>query len=91
MAVIGTGASAIQIVPEIVNDVGELQLYQRTPPWVMPRPNNPFPQGLQARVHLRSGAAPGGAGGIYWLHEGLGFAMTQQPALLRARWNWSAS
>ncbi len=31
VAVIGTGASAIQIVPEIVKDVAELQLYQRTP------------------------------------------------------------
>ncbi len=39
VAVIGTGASAIQIVPEIVDDVAELQLYQRTPPWVVPRTN----------------------------------------------------
>ena len=31
VAVIGTGASAIQIVPEIVEDVAALQLYQRTP------------------------------------------------------------
>ena len=37
VAVIGTGASAIQLVPEIVKDVAELQVYQRTPPWVMPR------------------------------------------------------
>jgi cation diffusion facilitator CzcD-associated flavoprotein CzcO len=44
VAVIGTGASAIQIVPEIVKDVGALQLYQRTPAWVMPRPNNPIPE-----------------------------------------------
>lgn len=33
VAVIGTGASAIQLVPEIVKDVAELQVYQRTPPW----------------------------------------------------------
>lgn len=32
VAVIGTGASAIQIVPEIVKDVAELHLYQRTRP-----------------------------------------------------------
>ena len=53
VAVIGTGASAIQIVPEIVKDVAALQLYQRTPAWVMPRPNNPFPQWHAADVHLR--------------------------------------
>jgi cation diffusion facilitator CzcD-associated flavoprotein CzcO len=37
VAVIGTGASAIQIVPGIVDRVERLDLYQRTPPWVVPR------------------------------------------------------
>jgi cation diffusion facilitator CzcD-associated flavoprotein CzcO len=37
VAVIGTGASAIQIVPEIQPRVGRLTLFQRTPAWVMPR------------------------------------------------------
>lgn len=37
VAVIGTGASAIQIVPEIQPRVAQLTLYQRTPAWVMPR------------------------------------------------------
>lgn len=34
VAVVGTGASAVQFVPEIVGEVGALQVYQRTPPWV---------------------------------------------------------
>ncbi|MCW2673463.1 MAG: FAD-dependent pyridine nucleotide-disulfide oxidoreductase [Frankiales bacterium] len=37
VAVIGTGASSIQFVPQIQPDVARLDLYQRTPPWVMPR------------------------------------------------------
>ncbi|MDT0437989.1 MULTISPECIES: NAD(P)/FAD-dependent oxidoreductase [Streptomyces] len=37
VAVVGTGASAIQIVPAIAPDVSRLTLFQRTPPWVMPR------------------------------------------------------
>ncbi|MET7637460.1 NAD(P)/FAD-dependent oxidoreductase [Streptomyces sp. NPDC005438] len=37
VAVIGTGASAIQIVPAIQPQVGRLTLFQRTPAWVMPR------------------------------------------------------
>jgi len=37
VAMVGTGASAIQIVPSIQPQVGELVLIQRTPPWVMPR------------------------------------------------------
>ncbi|MFF5404097.1 flavin-containing monooxygenase [Streptomyces misionensis] len=37
VAMVGTGASAIQIVPAIQSRVGRLTLFQRTPPWVMPR------------------------------------------------------
>jgi cation diffusion facilitator CzcD-associated flavoprotein CzcO len=37
VAVIGTGASAIQFVPAIQPEVGRLHLFQRTPPWVIPR------------------------------------------------------
>ena len=43
VAVVGTGASAIQFVPEIVDQVDRLTLFQRTPPWVMPRANPPIP------------------------------------------------
>ena len=37
VAVVGTGASAVQFVPEIQPEVRRLHLFQRTPPWVMPR------------------------------------------------------
>lgn len=37
VAVIGTGASAIQLVPIIQRQVAELKLFQRTPPWIIPR------------------------------------------------------
>ncbi|MCN9241978.1 NAD(P)/FAD-dependent oxidoreductase [Streptomyces sp. RY43-2] len=37
VAMVGTGASAIQIVPSIQPDVEKLVLFQRTPAWVMPR------------------------------------------------------
>ncbi|MFG3660170.1 flavin-containing monooxygenase [Streptomyces sp. NPDC047706] len=37
VAMVGTGASAIQIVPAVQPQVGRLTLFQRTPPWVMPR------------------------------------------------------
>ncbi|MEL6345798.1 MAG: NAD(P)/FAD-dependent oxidoreductase, partial [Myxococcota bacterium] len=42
VAVIGTGASAIQIVPAIAPTVGHLDIYQRTPPWIMPRNDRPL-------------------------------------------------
>ncbi|WP_060818803.1 flavin-containing monooxygenase [Caballeronia sordidicola] len=37
VAVIGTGASAIQFVPEIAGRVAHLDVFQRTPPWIMPK------------------------------------------------------
>ncbi len=37
VAVIGTGASAIQFVPKLQPHVAHLDLYQRTPPWILPR------------------------------------------------------
>jgi len=38
VAVIGTGASAIQVIPEVQKmDVSQLLVFQRTPPWVIPR------------------------------------------------------
>ncbi len=37
VAVIGTGASAIQFIPRIQPRVGKLHVFQRTPPWIVPR------------------------------------------------------
>lgn len=39
IGIIGTGASAIQIIPSIVNQVQELKVFQRTPSWVIPKPD----------------------------------------------------
>ena len=42
VAVVGTGASAIQFVPRIQPRVGRLHVFQRTAPWIMPRPDRPL-------------------------------------------------
>ncbi|HSV40256.1 MAG TPA: NAD(P)/FAD-dependent oxidoreductase [Nocardioidaceae bacterium] len=42
VAVIGTGASAIQFVPEIQPEVARLELFQRTPPYIIPRPDTQY-------------------------------------------------
>ena len=55
VGVIGTGASAIQIVPAIAPAVDHLTVFQRTPPWVLPRDDRPTPpwrERLYARVPL---------------------------------------
>ncbi len=43
VAVIGTGASAIQFVPQIQPKVSQLKLFLRTPPWIFPRMDHDIP------------------------------------------------
>ncbi|KQW49119.1 4-hydroxyacetophenone monooxygenase [Nocardioides sp. Root1257] len=79
VAVIGTGASAIQIVPEMQAVAGHLDVYQRTAPWVIPR-NDRVYGGLE-REALRRLPALGRLyrTGIYWAHEGYVPAFTIEP------------
>ncbi|MFC4373563.1 flavin-containing monooxygenase [Nocardia halotolerans] len=59
-AVIGTGATAVQLVPEVAERVAELTVFQRTPIWVVPKVDAPIPgvvRGLFAKVPLTQKAA----------------------------------
>ena len=77
VAVIGTGASAIQFVPEVAEQAEHLTVFQRTPPWIHPRPDVEIP----ARLRATFGAVPLTARAvrdvIYLLMEAraLGFAV----------------
>ena len=42
-AVIGTGATAVQLIPEVAKQVSELTVFQRTPIWVVPKVDVPIP------------------------------------------------
>jgi cation diffusion facilitator CzcD-associated flavoprotein CzcO len=53
VAVIGTGASAVQFIPEIAPLVERLDVYQRTPIWVGPKPDAAVPKALQ-RLYQRA-------------------------------------
>ncbi|QWF81214.1 flavin-containing monooxygenase [Amycolatopsis sp. CA-230715] len=44
VAVVGTGASAVQFVPEIQKQVGRLHVFQRTAQWVLPKPDHYVPK-----------------------------------------------
>src|SRR5581483_9698105 len=43
VAVVGTGASAVQFVPEIAPEVAQLTVFQRSGNWLLPRRNRPYP------------------------------------------------
>ena len=69
VAVIGTGASAIQFVPEIQPTVASLTLFQRTPPWVLPHRNRRITR-LERALYRRFPAAQRFVRGlVYWSRE----------------------
>ena len=70
VAVIGTGASAIQFVPEIQPRVARLHVFQRTPPWVVPHPNRPLSSLERSLYRTLPRAQTAMRAGIYWAREG---------------------
>ena len=69
VAVVGTGASAIQFVPEIQPKVGRLHVFQRTAPWVMPHRNRPLRGWERTLYRLFPPAQLAMRAGIYWARE----------------------
>jgi len=75
VAVVGTGASAIQIVPNVAPLVSSLAVFQRTPAWIVPRGARPI-SGLERWLFTRLPFTRAlVTSGIYWLMEvvALGF------------------
>jgi cation diffusion facilitator CzcD-associated flavoprotein CzcO len=53
VAVVGTGASAVQFVPEVARVAGHLSVFQRTGNWFLPRRNHVYPPTVRAAIrHL---------------------------------------
>jgi cation diffusion facilitator CzcD-associated flavoprotein CzcO len=69
VAVIGTGASAIQFVPRIVRKVGKLHLFQRTPPWILPKRDPSIPPWMKRLFRLIPFAQRMFRAFLYWMHE----------------------
>jgi cation diffusion facilitator CzcD-associated flavoprotein CzcO len=82
VAVVGTGASAIQFIPHIQPKVKSLAVFQRTPPWVMPHPDRPLSEFEHRLYRAFPLARKLMRDGIYWAREAfvLGF---MHPRLMR--------
>jgi cation diffusion facilitator CzcD-associated flavoprotein CzcO len=83
VGVIGTGASAIQIVPRAARDAARVAVFQRTPPWVLPQFDRRIgraEQWLYAHLPLTQRAV---RGTIFAITEAVGIAITRYPRLLR--------
>ena len=72
VAVIGTGASAVQVVPSIASQVERLQVFQRTAAWVMPRRDAPYPESRRRFYARHPWALRASRWTRYWLSELLG-------------------
>lgn len=69
VAVIGSGASAIQVLPEVARQAAGVTLFQRTPSWVMPKPDRPIPEKEQAEYKATPFKLHKRRFRIYWMSE----------------------
>ncbi|MBE8521795.1 NAD(P)/FAD-dependent oxidoreductase [Amycolatopsis sp. H6(2020)] len=84
VAVVGTGASAVQFVPKIAPDVAELTLFQRTPPWIMPKPDHAMPSWAQTLFKHVPGTQRAYRNALYWLLEARAIGFNGHPAIMKA-------
>jgi cation diffusion facilitator CzcD-associated flavoprotein CzcO len=69
VAVIGTGASAIQFVPQIAPLAAKLSLYQRTPPWIVPKLDHPIADRWRRRFERIPGLMRAYRTMLFWILE----------------------
>jgi cation diffusion facilitator CzcD-associated flavoprotein CzcO len=82
VAVIGTGASAIQFVPQIVPAAGRVYVFQRTAPWIIKKPDGPL-GALHRRLRRIAPFAWLERTLVYWLQESLAYGFTINPRALQ--------
>jgi cation diffusion facilitator CzcD-associated flavoprotein CzcO len=83
VAVIGTGASAIQFVPQIQPRVAQLDLFQRTAPWVMPKPDKSIGRGARWLFEHLPFTQRFVRSAIYWQLESRAIAFVVNPKLMK--------
>jgi cation diffusion facilitator CzcD-associated flavoprotein CzcO len=82
VGLIGTGASAIQIVPAIAPKVSQLAVFQRTPPWIIPKPDVAIPSAVKATFRLAPPLQALARTAIYWILESRASAFVMNPKRL---------
>ncbi len=82
VGVIGSGASAIQVVPNIAAEVADLKVFQRTPSWVLPKHNRSFSAQEQQRWRQHPWMQKAQRFGLYWTMESALPAIMWYPPLL---------
>jgi cation diffusion facilitator CzcD-associated flavoprotein CzcO len=83
VASVGTGASAIQYVPEIQPKVARLHVFQRSAPWVMPHPNRRITEPERALYHALPALQKAVRAGVYAGRELFVLGFVNEPRLMR--------
>ena len=83
VAVIGTGASAIQVVPAIAPKVASLDLYQRTAPWLLPRFDRAYTTPERLAFKYIPGVQRLSRAGIYWAREVQVVGLAKAPIFMK--------
>jgi cyclohexanone monooxygenase len=84
VAVIGTGASAIQLVPEVQKIAAQVDVYQRTPNWIIPRNERKFSRVEKELFRRVPGVQRAVRAGVYATLEGRVPAFNRFPVLMKA-------
>jgi cation diffusion facilitator CzcD-associated flavoprotein CzcO len=91
VAVIGTGASAVQFVPCIQPRVAHLCIYQRTPPWIMPRRDRAIGARAKRLFRFLPITQRLVRYALYWQHEARALAFVVEPKLMKQPMAFSLS
>jgi cation diffusion facilitator CzcD-associated flavoprotein CzcO len=83
IGVIGTGASAIQLVPQLAQQAAQLTVFQRSAPWILPRGDAPIGAAARWALHHVPGLRRAWRGAIYLQHELRVPAFTRHPNWLK--------
>jgi cation diffusion facilitator CzcD-associated flavoprotein CzcO len=84
VGVVGTGASAVQVVPQLVQKAAAMVLFQRTPAWVMPKRDKPLGSVRRWLLQNLPGARQLARVVVYALHEVRAPGFTRRPGILKA-------
>ncbi len=83
VAIVGTGASAIQIAPSIQPEVEHLTVFQRTAPFVVPHTNHPVKPVVKAMYRLAPATQRASRTLVYWMRELLALGFIKNPKILK--------
>lgn len=83
VAVVGTGASAVQLIPELVKVADKVTVFQRTPGWILPRMDYRSPNWHKSLFKRLPAAQSLMRRALFWGHESMAFSFIWSTPMTR--------